>query len=723
MNHLEAVLTSLNYVVLLRNQDKSFTLLNPCANWFSELYFDQTATTFDANLIDLCLAFPFIENFIIDADSVWCKPKSKESISSGVWTESNADGEEVQLTAIASNNNGCNLLIIENRTEHFKVEQDMMQKARDIALLNEKLVTELNHRQRNLQSDIAQLFDENASMKIIGDAIKSEPAAVIIFNSKSKVLNINNEFKKLFQIEDIASSQPLALLERWCSEAEPIYPEMNRVLTAGSYWEGEFSTRTIQEQKHFVRLNIAPIKNERQQVTHFVCIIHDISNLRLDEKHDSSNYTGFEYTTQLPNRRYFWRKIQERDKASRKNKTTYSVLYIDLDYFKRINDKFGFEQGDNVLKLIGSRISRCVKQKDFVSHLGGDEFTIIAFGAAEQLKPMSDRLRRSISEPVLLDETSVSITASIGIATIEDSISLVEVVKHSDLAMSSAKELGRNQCRIYTEQLDLTFSLRLQREHDIHDAIKNDDFHLLYQPKTNVNASDEFNVEALVRWEHNTEGTIYPNDFIPIAEDSGQIIPLGRWVLEQACNDAKTLLDKGINIRMAVNVSTKQLKHPDFFNHVVKALEKSGLPSENLELEITESGLLADIDSILDVLHQIRQLGVTVALDDFGTGFSSLNYLRQMPVDFIKIDKEFVDELPANNQSMLITTSLIELAHSLNLKVIAEGVETLKQLKCLTSVNCDYIQGYYFYKPLPFKQLELAYKTETEEKRIVKSSP
>ncbi|BCL72928.1 hypothetical protein TUMSATVNIG1_49010 [Vibrio nigripulchritudo] len=721
MNHLEAVLTSLNYVVLVRNEDQSFCSLTPEAEWFRQLYCEQTGATFSAKKLDVSLAFPFIENFIIDADTVWGEPESKESISSGVWTESDTEGEELQLTAIASNNAGESLLIIENRTEHFKFEQDMMQKARDIALLNEKLVTELNHRQRNLQSDIARLFDENASMKEISDSVKSESAAVIIFNCKSKVLSVNNEFKKLFHIEDVASSQSLALLERWCNEAEPVYPEMNRVLTAGSFWEGEFSTKTIQNQKHFIRLNIAPIKNERQQVTHFVCIVHDISELRLDDKHDDSNYTGYEYTTQLPNRRYFWRKLQDTVKASKKNKNTYSILYIDLDYFKRINDKYGFEQGDKVLKLIGSRISRCVKQRDFVSHLGGDEFTIIAVGAAEQLKPMSDRLRRSISEPVLIAGESVSITASIGIATVEDKVSLVEVVKHSDLAMSSAKELGRNQCRIYTEQLDLTFSLRLQREHDIHDAIKNDDFHLLYQPKVNVEPCDEFNVEALVRWDHATEGIIFPNDFIPIAEDSGQIIPLGRWVLDQACYDAKSLLDDGINIRMAVNVSTKQLKHPDFYSHVNKALEKSGLPSHHLELEITESGLLADIDSILDVLGKLRQLGVTVALDDFGTGFSSLNYLRQMPVDFIKIDKEFVDELPANNQSMLITTSLIELAHSLNLKVIAEGVETLKQLNCLTKVDCDYIQGYYFYKPLPFNQLELVYKTEMEEKRIVLS--
>jgi len=396
-------------------------------------------------------------------------------------------------------------------------------------------------------------------------------------------------------------------------------------------------------------------------------------------------------------------------------------MYIDLDNFKRINDTLGHEFGDKLLKKISEKILQCLKNESCipealqstteieVSRLGGDEFMILLNNTPNDgdVKVVAQSLVDCISELVSIDDYEVALTPSIGIAMYpRDGANLTELKKHADVAMYYAKTMGRNGYRFYAESLNENAMKFLQIEGCLRNALNNDEFSLHYQPQVCLKNKKIISVEALLRWESPELGNVTPGEFIPVAEDSGIINDLGEWVMRKACVQAKEWMDEGMqNFRVSVNLSSIQFKRASLLNMIKRALDDSGLPASLLEVELTESAIMNDIDQNITRLNQIRDLGVAIALDDFGTGYSSLSYLKRFPINTLKIDRSFIITIDTDPEDAAIVEAIITLANTLKLTVIAEGVETHGQLKALNRFHCDIIQGFYFSKPVPAEQI------------------
>lgn len=689
---LEAVSNYPNWLIQLSNSASSALSEN------------ETSVTFER----LGNVFPFLANFLIDAEAFWHNKRDQEQAESGVWTEVDALGQEFQLEAKALWVNDEKILLIENVSHNFEERHLIYQKARDMALLNEKLISELNFRQRKLQSDIERHLTLRNPIDELNRTVEANTSAVLVCLPDGDVELYN---KALINIYELGNEQKLiraSILDKWIAEAELNHPEIHRLLESGSYWEGEFETFDTENNQKWIRLSIGPVKNEEGEICHFVCVANDLSDYR-KVNDDWGNISDYDFNTHLPNRRQFWKHISQICEAGKESDEKIALMYVDLDYFKHINDQHGQFAGDFLLGTMASRLSRNIKHGDYIAHLGGDEFVILLryLKEPDDLIAVGERILVTISEPINLDGTPIRTTASIGIAISE----LCHTDPHSflrnaDLAMYSAKELGRSQVRLYSKDLEDNLPKRGQREHELSIAIDKHQFVLAFQPQIGVRQNKGKRVEALIRWNHPELGLLSPSEFIGIAEESGSIIPIGDWVLMNACLHGKQLIDSGDTTHIAVNISAKQLGHPEFYNKLVDTLKTSHFPAEQLELEITESSFLCDMNKAIDVLHRVRELGIQVALDDFGSGFSSLNYLKRLPVDYIKIDRSFVHDLPDDNESRAITTSVIHLAHQLNMQVIAEGVETKQQLDFLTEHQVDFVQGYYYFRPMPFAELQ-----------------
>ncbi|MFT6330144.1 MAG: diguanylate cyclase (GGDEF)-like protein [Bermanella sp.] len=429
----------------------------------------------------------------------------------------------------------------------------------------------------------------------------------------------------------------------------------------------------------------------------------------------------FDSLTGLPNRQSLDESLENAILCAVKEQQNLCIMYIDLDNFKRINDTLGHEFGDKLLKKISEKILHCLKDETCipetlqntteieVCRLGGDEFMILLNNTLNDgdVKVVAQSLVDCISELVSIDDYEVALTPSIGIAVYpRDGANLTELKKHADVAMYYAKTMGRNGYRFYSESLNENAMKFLQIEGCLRNALNNDEFSLHYQPQVCLKNKKIISVEALLRWESPELGNVTPSEFIPVAEDSGIINDLGEWVMRKACVQAKEWMDAGMqNFRVSVNLSSIQFKRASLLNMIKRALEDSGLPASLLEVELTESAIMNDIDQNITRLNQIRDLGVAIALDDFGTGYSSLSYLKRFPINTLKIDRSFIITIDTDPEDAAIVEAIITLANTLKLTVIAEGVETHGQLKALNRFHCDIIQGFYFSKPLPAEQI------------------
>ncbi len=422
----------------------------------------------------------------------------------------------------------------------------------------------------------------------------------------------------------------------------------------------------------------------------------------------------FDSLTGLPNRQKFDESLEESIWFAAKEQKSVCIMYIDLDNFKRINDTLGHEFGDRVLKKIGEKISKFLKTDTVViealnntaqaevSRLGGDEFMILLNNMPNKndVKAIAKSLVSCISELVSLDGYEVALTPSIGIAMFpKDGKSVTELKKHADVAMYHAKSMGRSGYRFYSESLNENAMKFLKIEGCLRNALANNEFTLHFQPQVCLKTNEIISVEALLRWTSPEIGVVKPSDFIPIAEDSGLINDIGEWVMRGACQQAKKWADAGIeNFRVSVNLSSIQFKRASLLTMIKNALHDNDLPAELLEVEITESAIMNDIDQNIVRLNQIRDMGVAISIDDFGTGYSSLSYLKKFPIHTLKIDRAFIINIDTDADDAAIVEAIIALASTLKLNVVAEGVETKEQLKVLTKFNCDVIQGFYFSK-------------------------
>lgn len=414
--------------------------------------------------------------------------------------------------------------------------------------------------------------------------------------------------------------------------------------------------------------------------------------------------------TNLPNRRFFAHRLEYALKQAESKQTQLAVMFIDLDQFKQVNDTQGHHVGDLLLAQVAERLRSYVGRQDTLARIGGDEFNILVeeISDSQQLSVMAQNYIQMFSPPFIVQGQEITISSSIGIALYpQDGTDSVDLIKNSDLAMYKAKEQGRNNFCFFSDDLFEQLSEKTEMTYELRQAIQaGDQFELHYQPKVCASSGQVASMEALIRWISPKFGFVPPDKFISLAEESGMIHAIGKWVLEQGCRDYMHLLEKNIVLEhVGINVSNIQLQSELFIPELIRVMKESNIQAKQLELEITESYIATDVDSAIKTLQTFRDMGLGIAIDDFGTGYSSMSYLQKLPISRLKIDKSFVDGLPHDNDSIAIVNAIMSLTNNFNLEVTAEGVEYQEQLEFLAQVGCDEIQGYYFSKPLPFDQL------------------
>ncbi len=455
-------------------------------------------------------------------------------------------------------------------------------------------------------------------------------------------------------------------------------------------------------------LRIDPVTNIDGEVTHFVAVINDITEARYYERrlHHLAHHDPL---TGLANRTL----LQDQLKQAIDHALEYGVLgalaFLDLDNFKHINDNFGHEAGDVVLQEIASRLKANVREHDTVARVGGDEFVLVINDqpSAEHVADLVERIRRSVRAPIDVAGREIVPGTSIGVSLFPlDGDSVDRVIRAADAAMYHAKALGKNNAQFYTAELNQIVHQHLMLEASLSRAIRNDELMLGYQPKVDLRTGKVVGAEALVRWRHPEQGMISPDEFIPVAEETGLIVPLGEWVIAEACGALKALRALGIDdFVISVNLSARQLRQRQFARHLAEVLKRHGVDPHMLELEVTESQLMDRPAEATEALAELKTLGVRLSIDDFGTGYSSLSRLQKFPVDFIKIDRSFLGG-GLHDGHAVITRAIIALGHNLKMKVIAEGVETFEQLAFLRAHHCDQMQGYYFSAALSQEKLQ-----------------
>ncbi len=527
------------------------------------------------------------------------------------------------------------------------------------------------------------------------------PDPILTINSNGTVLNINQAGSMLLgkNSDELIGKECFSIfLDEDRSELEAALQEGKRCSSASLQLRVQNNN---EKDIHFWYVTIVPIMIEGQTFGSYV-MVKDIT--RMKRQQDEINYLAFHDTvTEIGNRIFFQQELEKSIERARKKQDEFGLLYIDLNRFKTINDTLGHSIGDSVLKEVAKRISTCLSPAIPLARIGGDEFAIIVHNHTEQqLLDLCETLFRITEEPFVVNQHSFYLSLSIGIAVYPfGGINTTTLLQHADIAMYSAKEKGNNAVCMYDETLSKKITRRLRLEQDLPKALENNELFLLYQPQVDSKTGMVIGAEALIRWQHPELGLISPFDFIPIAEETSQIIPIGKWTLQEACRQLKKWHSAGYaNLKMGINLSAIEFEQKDFVQAIISTIEEVGVPASSIDLELTERIAMVDEKETLSKLKALKSYGVHLSIDDFGTGYSSLAYLPLYPIDTLKIPREFVNRIGNSTDGNEIIHTIISLAHTLNMKVIAEGVETKEQLTVLQRNACYLIQGYYYSKPV-----------------------
>lgn len=591
---------------------------------------------------------------------------------------------------------------VEGFVQLYKMNQCLIQQAE---ILTEKK-RELEHANHKLSNITAELRVSEALANVISETSLD---SMIIIDQEGVILKVNPAVEKMFQyhpskilgenIKELFTNGKSAIFIKNILETLRIldytveYENLNEAIL--SRLDGTTFPAEIQIGKRFVQNNYI-----------IACTIRDITKQKQYQER-ISHMAYHDGLTNLPNRRFFNDRLVSTINMAKETNQPLTVMYIDMDRFKYINDSLGHLIGDKVLQESAKRLENCVQNSGFVARVGGDEFNILLPNTdREQALDIAEMIIESFQKPFFIDNYELYITSCIGISVFPyDGEDQQGLIKSADVALYRAKERGKNQYRVYHSGMDIKSYRSFILQNDLRKAIEREEFSLVYQPRVNIETGEVNSVEALIRWEHPNWGTLLPAEFIPLAEETGQITEIGEWVLKTALRQSILWRESGLKpIRMAINFSSQQFMQKDLVHSIKTVLNEARVQPHLLEIEITESILMGNESTIISTLNEMRKLGVYISIDDFGTGYSSLNYLRRFPIDTIKIDQSFIQDV-SKEGSFLIST-IIALAHNLKMTVIAEGVETNEQLNILRKYDCEEIQGYLFSPPISAKDFE-----------------
>ena len=567
--------------------------------------------------------------------------------------------------------------------------------------------------------DISQQRRAEKDLRMAATVFEHSTSAILITDPAGYIVQANEAFTRVsgYEVSQVLDQLPSLLTVDEHQEAHLRYI-LKQLHQRGS-WEGEVWLKRRSEEHYPAWVGITAVLDDEGDLASYVCFFTDISERKASEQriHRLAYYDAL---THLPNRSLFQDRLHSALQQAERQQAWVVLMFLDLDRFKPINDSLGHAAGDRMLQEMATRLLACVSDDDTVARMGGDEFTLLLQPsptrqiALNRAVNVAEQILNSLVTPFVLEGREFFVTASIGIAlSPQDGNELSQLMKNADTAMYHAKERGKNNFQFYQADMNATALERLELESDLRHALEQQEFTLYYQPQFSGDGKRLTGAEALLRWRHPRRGLVPPVEFIPVLEELGLVVEVGDWVLTEACRQLKAWHLAKVRVpKVSVNISARQFADGQLGNRIASILKETGLPPACLELELTESILMREVDQAMQILAGLKRLGLSIAIDDFGTGYSSLNYLKQFPIDILKIDRTFVDGLPSGEQDAQIARAIIAMAHSLNLAVIAEGVETHEQLEFLREHGCDEVQGYLFGRPMPASRFEAQYSNE-----------
>ncbi|WP_432408584.1 EAL domain-containing protein [Wukongibacter sp. M2B1] len=659
------------------------------------------------------------ENKLTEILEIFDKVKCGETVNYFETERIRKDKEEIYVSTTISpiRDRNDNIIgfseITKDITEHKIMEQDLHDSYEELSAVYQQLTA--------TEEELRAQFDE---LQINGELLrKSEQRYELVISAsldgiydwdvKNNEIYYSRSWKHMM---DYGEDEEISnFYESWknrihIEDREMVLNEINRYLNKEiDRFMVEYRFRKKNGEYIWILDNGMAVWDEEETPIRMAGTLKNIDDRkRWEEKIYSMAY--YDPLTNLPNRILFEEKLNYALKASKENLKKGAVFFIDLDNFKNINDTLGHEFGDNLIVKVGDELQSCIGNQGIVTRFGGDEFLILQseISSSKDATDLANKILNIFNKPWIVEEHQLYTTASIGIAVFpEDGVDVNEILKNADTAMYKAKGSGKNKFQFFQRLMSFELLRKTKIGNALRDALKNNEFELYYQPVLDLRTGQIGSFEALLRWIHPEWGFVPPNEFIPIAEETGLIIPIGEWVLKTACRQNKMWKEKGYKYNsIAVNVSAVQLQQRNFLRNIKELLEEYNLEPQFLELEITESVLMKYIDWNIQTLNGLKNMGVKIAIDDFGTGYSSLNYLKRLPIDSIKIDKSFIDGICMSYNEESIVEGIILLGHKMQLEVVAEGVEVKEQLEILGEKKCDKIQGYYISKPYPAEEIE-----------------
>ncbi len=563
---------------------------------------------------------------------------------------------------------------------------------------------------------IAGLAEDITSQKEIEDQLRlsaqvfvSSLEAIMITDSRNNIIKVNKAFTNItgYAESEVAGRSPRILKSG--RHKTSFYRMMWQTLLSTGNWQGEIWDRRKSGEIYPKWASIHLVRDDLGEITNYIALFSDITERKASFE-QIKHLAHYDALTNLPNRSLLNERLDSAIASAKRQRKRLAVLFLDLDRFKNVNDSLGHFAGDLLLQAVANRLRQCTRGMDTVARLGGDEFVIVLNGIREanDAAHVAQKVLEVMAEPVLIEGQEIVTTPSIGISLYpEDGESHAALIKNADAAMYHAKDLGRGNFQFFTQNMNAKAFEQLSFESDLKLALKREEFVLHYQPQIDIGTRKIVGMEVLLRWKHPERGFVPPSTFIPVAEECGAIVAIGEWVMMSACRQNRIWWEAGLPaVPVAVNLSAMQFRQKDFADTVRKILRDTGLPPHLLEIEMTEGIIMEDADATIGTLRDIKQMGLMLSIDDFGTGYSSLSYLKRFPIDKLKIDRSFVRDIAINQDDATIIRTIIIMGHNLRLKVIAEGVETMDQLRFLREEGCDEVQGYLISEPVPAEKFE-----------------